>query len=69
MTTTTFTVTGMSCSHCVASVHEELVKVDGVTRVDVELASGAVTVESDRPVDESDVAAAVEEAGYEVSST
>lgn len=67
--TATFSVTGMSCDHCVAAVREEVAKVEGVTRVDVELATGAVTVESDGPVDERAVAAAVEEAGYQVSGT
>jgi copper ion binding protein len=69
MTTTTVTVTGMTCDHCVAAVREEVAKVDGVTRVDVELATGAVTVESEGPVDERALAAAVDEAGYEVSTT
>ncbi len=68
-TTTAFTVTGMTCDHCVAAVREEVAKIDGVTRVDVELASGGVTVESERPVDERAVVAAVEEAGYEVATT
>src|ERR687897_417410 len=50
-TTATYTVSGMTCSHCVASVREEVGKVDGVTGVDVELATGTVTIESDGPVD------------------
>jgi copper ion binding protein len=66
MTTTTFTVTGMTCSHCVAAVTEEVSHLPTVTRVDVELETGAVTVESDGPVDPAAFAAAVEEAGYEV---
>ena len=66
-TTATYTVSGMTCSHCVASVREEVGKVDGVTGVDVELATGTVTIESDGPVDPGDVSAAVEEAGYEVA--
>jgi copper ion binding protein len=66
MTTTTFTVTGMTCSHCVAAVTEEVSHLPNVTRVDVELETGAVTVESDGPVDPTAFAAAVEEAGYEV---
>jgi copper chaperone len=66
-TTATYTVTGMSCDHCVAAVREEVAKVDGVTGVDAELASGTLTVESARPVDPADVATAVEEAGYEVT--
>lgn len=68
MTTTTFTVTGMTCDHCVAAVRGEVAKIDGVTSVDVELASGSVTVESDGPVDRGSVAAAVDEAGYELAS-
>ena len=65
-TTTTFTVKGMTCGHCVAAVTEEVAKVDGVTSVDVDLATGAVRVESSTPVDPAAVAAAVDEAGYEV---
>jgi copper ion binding protein len=68
-TTATYTVSGMTCSHCVASVREEVGKVDGVTGVDVELATGTVTIESDGPVDPGDVSAAVEEAGYEVTAS
>ncbi|MFP5371787.1 MAG: heavy-metal-associated domain-containing protein, partial [Actinomycetes bacterium] len=51
MSTSTYTVTGMTCGHCVKSVTEEVSKIEGVTRVDVDLASGKVTVESDGPVD------------------
>lgn len=69
MTTTSYTVTGMTCDHCVAAVREEVGKVDGVSRVDVELASGRVTVESESPLDPAAVAAAVDEAGYEVAAT
>lgn len=69
MTTSTYTVTGMTCDHCVAAVRNELGKVDGVTSVGVELASGTVTVESEHPVDPAAVSAAVAEAGYEVAPT
>ena len=69
MATSTYTVTGMTCDHCVAAVRDEIGKVDGVTSVDVELASGTVTVESERPVDPDAVRAAVAEAGYEVAPT
>ena len=68
MSTATFTVTGMTCGHCVASVTEEVSQVAGVTDVQVDLASGAVTVTSDAPVDDAAVRAAVEEAGYQVAS-
>ena len=62
--TTTWTVTGMTCGHCVASVTEELLEVDGIEAVDVDLPTGAVTVTSAGPVERADVAAAVDEAGY-----
>jgi copper chaperone len=67
-TTSTYTVDGMTCGHCVAAVTEELSKLDGVSHVDVDLRSGRVTVESDGPLADDDVAAAVDEAGYTISS-
>ena len=67
MTTATYTVTGMTCAHCVSSVTEELTKIDTVRAVDIDLATGAVTVTSDSPVDEAEVRAAVDEAGYEIA--
>ena len=65
--TRTYTVTGMTCGHCVASVTEEIQEISGVENVDVVLESGAVTVTSSQPLDDSAVKAAVEEAGYQVS--
>ena len=67
MSTATYTVVGMTCSHCVAAVTEEVSAVPGVTTVDVDLASGGLTVTSEAPVDGAAVRAAVEEAGYEVA--
>ena len=69
MTTATYTVTGMTCGHCVSAVTEEVTQVPGVTAVDVDLASGRLTVTSDAPVDEDAVRAAVDEAGYELAGT
>jgi copper chaperone len=69
MTTATYTVTGMTCGHCVSAVTEEVTQVPGVTAVDVDLASGRLTVTSDAPVDEAAVRAAVDEAGYELAGT
>ncbi|RBY98171.1 cation-transporting ATPase [Blastococcus sp. TF02-8] len=57
----------MTCGHCVTAVTEEVSQVPGVTAVDVDLATGGLTVTSEQPVDEGAVRAAVEEAGYEVS--
>jgi copper chaperone CopZ len=62
--TSTWTVSGMTCGHCVASVTEELLEVDGVEAVDVDLPSGVVTVTSAGPLDPGVVASAVDEAGY-----
>ncbi len=62
--TTTYTVTGMTCAHCAASVTEEISEIAGVEDVDVVVETGAVTVTSATPLDESAVRAAVEEAGY-----
>ncbi|MET9211849.1 MULTISPECIES: heavy-metal-associated domain-containing protein [unclassified Nocardia] len=67
MATTTYTVTGMTCGHCVSSVKQEIGKIDGVTSVDVDLASGLVKVDSANELTESEVAAAVDEAGYELA--
>ncbi|GGN12087.1 heavy metal transport/detoxification protein [Actinoplanes campanulatus] len=67
MAVRTYTVTGMTCSHCVNSVTEEVGRIPGVTGVEVDLTSGAVTVTSDRPVEDTAVAAAVDEAGYELA--
>lgn len=64
MSTTTYTVTGMTCEHCVASVTEEVQEIVGVRDVRVDLSSGALTVHSDQPVPAEAVAAAVREAGY-----
>jgi copper chaperone len=64
--TTTVTVQGMTCGHCVSAVSQELGAIDGVTGVDVDLASGAVAIVSEAALDPTVVAAAVDEAGYEV---
>ena len=69
MSTSTYTVVGMTCGHCVSAVTEEVSQLPGVTAVDVDLASGGLTVSSDAAVDETAVRAAVEEAGYEVAGS
>jgi copper chaperone len=66
MTESTFTVVGMTCEHCVASVTEEVTQIPGVTDVAVDLSSGQLTVRSAAPVDDRAVQAAVDEAGYEL---
>ncbi|MGI5162397.1 heavy-metal-associated domain-containing protein [Microbispora sp. CA-102843] len=65
--TSTYTVTGMTCGHCVSSVSEEVGAVTGVTDVRVDLASGLLTVETDGGIDDATIVAAVREAGYDVA--
>lgn len=67
MTTTTYQVTGMTCGHCVASVTAEMQTIAGVTNVAVDLPTGQVTVTSEQPLDEQRVAAAIDEAGYQLT--
>jgi copper chaperone len=67
MSTAEYTVTGMTCGHCAASVTEEVQEIAGVTDVVVDLASGALKVNSAQPVSDADVKAAVEEAGYQLA--
>jgi len=67
MSEATYTVIGMTCDHCVRSVRGEVAKIDGVVAVDVDLATGRLTVQSATPLDDDAVRAAVDEAGYEVS--
>ncbi|GAA1869909.1 heavy metal-associated domain-containing protein [Pseudonocardia ailaonensis] len=61
---TTVTVTGMTCGHCTASVQEEVGEIAGVRAVEVDLASGAVTITADRALGRGEIEAAVSEAGY-----
>ncbi|MGH3736308.1 MAG: heavy-metal-associated domain-containing protein [Micromonosporaceae bacterium] len=63
----TYTVTGMTCGHCVAAVTAEVSRLPGVRGVDVDLGSGRVVVEADAALDVDAVRAAVDEAGYELT--
>ena len=64
MITHSYTVTGMTCGHCVASVTEEVSAIPGVDEVNVVLETGALVVLSEAPLDRAVVAEAVAEAGY-----
>jgi copper chaperone len=63
-----YKVSGMTCSHCVVSVREEVAEVPGVEDVDVELASGRLSVSGSGFGDDA-IRAAVEEAGYELTAS
>jgi copper chaperone len=72
MTTTTYSVAGMTCGHCTSAVTEELTKLPGVQQVSINLVAGgtsAVHVTSESVLDESQVREAVDEAGYELTAS
>lgn len=64
MSTTSYTVTGMTCGHCEGAVRSEVAKLEGVTGIEVSAASGSLVVTSDAALDDGAVLAAVDEAGY-----
>lgn len=61
-----YVVQGMTCQHCVLSVTDEVSALDGVQSVDVDLASGRLSVTGD--VTDEAVRTAVDDAGYEVTA-
>lgn len=68
--TTTYHVSGMTCQHCVNAVTDEISALDGVRSVSVNLVEGGtspVRIETDRELDRAAVAAAVDEAGYQLA--
>lgn len=64
MSTTEYQVTGMTCGHCEMSVREEVEQIAGVEGVDVSAKTGRLVVTAVKALDDSDVLAAVAEAGY-----
>jgi copper chaperone len=63
-TTSSYTVTGMTCGHCVQAVTDEVSAIGGVEKVEVDLATGALTVVSTGALPRAAIEAAVDEAGY-----
>lgn len=59
-------VEGMSCGHCVNHVREALSELNGVTSVDVNLASKSAVIEVSTDLNDKDIKFAVEDAGYDV---
>ncbi len=64
MSTSEFTVTGMTCGSCERHVREEVAQIAGVTGIEVSAATGKLSVTADTPIDDAAVRAAVDEAGY-----
>lgn len=70
MNTKIYAVSGMTCEHCVNAVRTEIGAVSGVREVEVELVPGGtsnVTVSSDQPLTHEQIAAALDEAGYDLA--
>ncbi|GHH09244.1 heavy-metal-associated domain-containing protein [Streptomyces lanatus] len=67
MSTTTYAVAGMSCAHCKATLTKAIGELDGVTGVDVDLATGHVTVTSTTEPDDALMGEVVDDAGYELT--
>lgn len=65
MVTTTFEVPGMTCGHCTGAVTDELNKIMGVTKIEVDLDTKIVSIESESQVEWELIAAAIDEAGFE----
>jgi len=65
MNTITFSVPGMTCGHCKQAITAEVSKISGVTDVDVDLDTKSVKVTSNSGLAWADLAAAVDEAGFE----
>jgi copper chaperone len=66
MQVTTIKIQGMSCEHCVAAVTKALDEVEGLCNCQVDLSTGEVKFEEEKPVDMNAVIEAVEKAGYRV---
>ncbi|RKE21576.1 heavy-metal-associated domain-containing protein [Streptomyces sp. TLI_171] len=64
--TVTYTVSGMSCGHCEKAVHGEVSALPGVTAVAADAKAGTVTVTAEGGLSDEQIAAAVDEAGYEL---
>jgi copper chaperone CopZ len=65
METTTLSITGMTCGHCVASVRKALSAVPGVQVQDVRI--GSATLEATTPAALDGAVAAVQDAGYDAT--
>ncbi|WP_028850241.1 heavy-metal-associated domain-containing protein [Thermocrispum municipale] len=64
MTANEYQVTGMTCGHCEMSVREEVGELAGITDIQVSAQTGKLVVTADGVIDDAQVLAAVEEAGY-----
>lgn len=64
MNTTTYRVEGMTCGSCAGKVSDRVEQIAGVQDIDVDLATGQITLTSDTVLDDDTVRNAVQDAGY-----
>ena len=60
------TVEGMSCGHCVGRVTKTVQGIDVAARVEIDLSTGKVKIDSSADLDR--IAAAIDDAGYPVTA-
>ncbi len=61
------TIEGMSCEHCVNHVTEALKELNGVVKVEVNLASNNAIIETSQDVKDGDIKSSIDDVGYEVT--
>lgn len=57
---------GMHCSHCAAKVEAAIGEIEGVKSVKADPAKGIAVITSTAEIDEAQIKAAIEKAGFEV---
>lgn len=63
MTTSTWTITGMTCDHCANAIVEEVSELVGVDSVSVDRSAATMTLSTTAEISDSAVSEAVAEAG------
>ncbi|ALO10136.1 Copper chaperone [Streptomyces venezuelae] len=66
-TATVYAVSGMTCGHCRTAITKSVSALAGVISVDVDVNAGLVTVTTGGEPDDAAIAAAVDDAGYELT--
>lgn len=64
MTTNQYQVSGMTCGHCEMSIREEVTAIPGIESIEVSAKTGRLSVTASADIDDVQILAAVEEAGY-----
>ncbi|MFM7138874.1 MAG: heavy-metal-associated domain-containing protein [Actinomycetes bacterium] len=62
----TIFVSGMTCDHCINAVTKELSKLSEVKKVEVDLTSGKIDIDTNTEIERARLEEAITEAGYEL---